>query len=104
MVVEVHKDDVGTIFELTLKDSGVVVDLSSQTLLQIIFERPDGTTVEQTAVFVSDGLDGKIKYVSVANDLDVTGMWKMQGKVAITVGIFRTSTHEFRVHENLGSV
>lgn len=101
MPVEVHKDDVGTVFELTLKDDGTVVDISSQTLLEIIFEKPDGTTVTKTASLTNTGTDGKMQYKTVAADLDVAGLWKLQGKITIAAGTFRTSEYEFRVYEIL---
>lgn len=99
--IEVHKDDVGTRFELTFKDDGVVVDVSSATVKQVIFEKPDGTILTKNADFVNDGVDGKIEYVTVTDDIDAAGTWKLQGKVALTAGAYKSSVHEFRVYENL---
>ena len=102
MTVEVHKNDVGTILELELKDDGVVVNISSQTSLKIFLRKPDGVVLEKTAALSSDGADGKMRYV-VIDELDQTGMWEMQGEVTLTspAGTWRTSAFEFRVYENL---
>lgn len=100
--IEVHKDDIGTRFELTFKDDGIVVDISSATVTkEVIFEKPDGTILTKTASFVTDGVDGKLQYVTVSSDIDVAGIWKLQGKVVLTAGTYKSSMHEFRVFENL---
>jgi hypothetical protein len=40
-------------------------------------------------------------YNTVDGDLDVPGVWKLQGKVVITVGTFSTDIYSFKVHRNL---
>lgn len=45
-----------------------VVDLSSFTDVDFIIERPDGTTVELTGGFITDGTDGWIKATVTAGD------------------------------------
>ena len=65
------------------------------------FWKPGGTTIERTAVFVTTGLDGKLKYVTVAADLDIAGLWKWQ--VILTWGtiILYSDVTVFRVYPNL---
>ena len=41
---EIHKNDVGTVFELTIKDGQATVDVSTTTAKQIIFRKPDGSS------------------------------------------------------------
>ena len=48
MASEIHVNDVGTRFKFTVKDSGVVVDLSSASLLQINFRKPDDEVINRT--------------------------------------------------------
>jgi len=103
---QIRKSDIGTSFERTVQDNSVVVDVSGATLKEIIFQKPDangtpGAFVTQTAQFTTDGIDGKIRYITIANDLDVIGVWKWQAKVVLGAGTWKTDILEFEVHENL---
>ena len=97
---EIHKGDIGTVFEVTVMEKDattgllVVVDISTATLMQIKFKKPDGTTDTQTAVFTNAGADGKIEYVSVLTDLDQVGNWKLQGYVEMPAWQGHTSIGE----------
>ena len=98
----VQKANVGTSFELTVHDQdGTVVDLSSATTKSIVFAKPDGTTVTQTATLVNTGTDGKMQYTSIAGDIDQGGVWNVQGLVTIGTATWRTAVHVFDVLENL---
>ena len=55
----------------------------------------------KTAVFNSDGTDGKIYYTIVSGDFDEAGTYKIQGKVVISDGTFYTDIQSFKVHRNL---
>lgn len=106
---EIHLGDIGTSFELTFYESVCtgtvqtieVVDISTATTMEIIFSKPDGTTVTQTAVFVTDGTDGAIRYFSQTGDLDQTGNWKVQGHVILPTGEWYSSISKFKVFANL---
>lgn len=99
---EIHIGDIGTIFELTLMDDVVVVDISTATVLSIHFAKPDATTVTVTASLVTDGTDGKIQYITPdANFLDQTGGWKIQGKVTLSTGTWSSDISTFKVYKNL---
>jgi len=93
--------DIGTAFRIRILDDDVVVNLSSCTLKQIIFKKPDGTIVEQTAVFYTDGVDGLIQYVSIDGDIDQTGRWKYQGYVEFGAQSWHTNYVSFLVKDNL---
>lgn len=101
MSQEIHVGDVGTIFEVTVTDSGVAVDISAATTKQIIFAKPDGTIVVKDAVFVGTGTDGKLKYTTIANDLDLKGDWRLQVKVVLPSGTWKSDIQEFKVYLNL---
>ena len=100
MAGEVHLNDIGTIFRLTIKDQdGAVVDVSSATgagQKEILFEGP-GKLMTKTAVFLTDGTDGVIQYVNVSGDHSVVGQWKMQGHVILTSGQWSTAAVAFPV-------
>jgi hypothetical protein len=99
---EIHLNDIGTIFEVTLQDDTVAVDLSTATTLEMVFLKPSGTKVTQTAALSGDGTDGKIRYVSVSGDLDETGVWDLQAHVVLdSDNEFRSSRSQFRVYPNL---
>jgi len=105
-VEQVHVNDIGTIFRVTVYDttstgSTTVADISLATTKTFTFKRPDGTTFDKTAVFTVAGADGDIQYISVDGDLDVSGTWNLQAYVATPAGNWNTSVGTFKVHENL---
>lgn len=97
---EVHVGDIGTIFELTVMDGASVVDVSTATTKEIVFRKPDGTTATKTATFTTNGSDGKIRYATVANDLDKHGTWKVQAHIIMPTGEWRSDMSEFTVYTN----
>ena len=99
---EIRKDDVGTVFERQIKDGSTIIDISSATTLQIIFQKPDKTFITRTAVLTAGGTDGKLRYVSLTGDLDDIGLWKWQASVILSGGgPWKTNILDFQVHENL---
>lgn len=97
-----HLADIGTSFELTVTDQdGAVVDLSSATTKSIVFAKPSGETVTQTASLVNTGTDGKMEYVTVSGDIDEVGVWEVQGVVTIGAATWHTDTEPVTVLENL---
>lgn len=102
MSAEIHVGDVGTVFQATIKDeAGAVVDVSTASTLELVFNKPDETPVVKTAVHVSDGVDGQIKYISIAADIDQAGSWRVQGYAEIGTAVFHSDVHVFKVHPNL---
>lgn len=97
---EVHKGDVGTVFEFTVKDGSVVVDLSSATIA-VYFRKPDGAVLTKTGVLLNDGTDGKMKYTTIAGDLSDAGDWSVQAGITISGGTWKTDIQHFRVFDNL---
>lgn len=99
---EIHIGDIGTIFEVTLMDDVVPVDVNSATSKKIIFEKPDGTIVENDATFKTDGSDGIIRYTtSLASELDQKGNWKIQANVTLPIGQWSSDIDRFKVYENI---
>ncbi len=102
---EVHYNDIGTEFLVTIKDcvSGTptVLDVSSATTKELTFKSPSGVSATKSAVLATDGSDGKIKYTTVDGDLDEVGTWRIQAKIGIGGGVFRSDVGSFKVYENL---
>lgn len=84
--------DVGTTLLDTVTDSSGVVNLSTSTVRKFIFTKPDGTEVEKNASFYTDGIDGKLKYTTIIDDIDIAGMWQYVVKVTFTSGEWTTPT------------
>ena len=106
MTTEIHLDDIGTAFRITLKDDDVIVDLQATTVKNIIFTKPTvngiaGETVTKEAVFYTNGTDGVIQYITIADDLDVLGTWKIQAFITLPTGSWSSSIEKFKVYENL---
>ncbi len=99
---EIHVGDIGTVFELTYKDQdAAVVDISSATTQQLIFKKSNNTTAIKTTTFTTDGTDGKAQYTTVADDLDMDGIWSLQGKVILATGTWYSDVHQFKCWPNL---
>ena len=103
MASEIHVDDIGTRFLVTVKDDGSGVDLSTASTLQLSFRKPSDTVVNRSASTLVDGsvASGVMYYDSVDGDLDEAGKYKLQGKVVLASGTFYTDIHTFKVHCNL---
>ena len=98
---QIRQNDFGTVFQFTIKDSDVVVNLSSATTKQIIFTKPDGTKLTKTASFLTDGTDGIIYYTTISGDLDTCGVWQSQASLVFASSAYKTDIIKFQVHRNL---
>lgn len=99
---EIHVGDIGTVFEVTIMDGATAVNISGATTKELIFQLPDKTTkLTKTAVFKTDGVDGKLKYTTVAGDLSVAGSWQLQAYIVLTTGGWRSDIGPFTVFSNL---
>lgn len=99
---EIRVGDVGTVLEVTVLDDGTPVDLSSVTTKDFIFRKPKGTKVTVSSSFSTDGTDGKLRYTTVADDLDTPGVWKLQAYLVFpSSGEWRSDLAQFTVHRNL---
>ena len=101
MASEIHVGDIGTQLIMTVKDDGVVVDISSASTLNVIIKKPDGESYTKTGTLYTDGTDGKMYYTSVNGDFNAAGSYKIQGKVVLTGGTYYSSISTFKVQCNL---
>jgi len=97
---EIHLNDVGTEFKLTISDAGTAVDVSSALEIKINFRKPDGTCFSKTASAV-DAANGIVRYITGVGDLDTTGTWKLQAFVDFGSTEFYSDIQSFRVHKNI---
>ena len=107
--------DNGTVFIVQFVECSIVdgvpvytpVDISSASVRTIIFMKPDGTVVKKSAVFTTDGSDGKIQYTSTGDpdngtgDLDVVGRWEIQGRAELAGGTWTSTKGSFVVESVL---
>ncbi len=100
---EIHVDDIGTVIEVTLTEDGTAVNVSSATTQEIKIKSPKGTVKTKPTSFTTNGIDGKIEFISVANDFDEDGVWRIQARVilATPVGTWNSDVGEFTVFPNL---
>lgn len=101
-VNEIHQNDIGTQFRVTVYDGDTVVDISGATTKTIKFQKPSGTVVSKTASFVTSGTDGVMQYATVAGDLDEVGGWLAQAYLVLADWTGHSDICQFEVHDNLG--
>lgn len=98
---ELRKEDIGSVIELIIKVNDVALDISQAITKQIVLKNPAGTSVTKTAVFSGDGTDGKLRYVTVTNDLASAGLWQAQAKIVLPSGTWKSEILNIKVWDNL---
>jgi hypothetical protein len=98
---EIHVDDVGTILVGVFRNASGVVDVSGALTKTIYLYRPGGSVLTKEAVLTTDGTDGSIQYTVAEGDLDIAGVWKIQGFVSLPSGSWHSQIETFRVYPNL---
>lgn len=106
---ELYLNDEGTSIEFEVYECDDTVDppvqnlvnISSATVQAVNFLKPDGTTINRTGEFLTDGTDGITRYITVSGDLDVTGPWKAQAVITLPTGKWATSIIEFQVLQTI---
>lgn len=98
---KIHLGDIGTSIRIRVQEDNVDIDISTATSMKIFLKKPGGTTTTKTAVFVTDGTDALMHYISVSGDIDEIGTWKAQGWVRLPQGDFYTQIASFKVNRNL---
>ncbi len=96
-MAQIRKDDIGTKLRITASINGSVVDINSASAMTIFLRKPGRTVLTKTAVLSTDGTNGKFEYITVAGDVNEQGLWRIQGKVVLTSGTFRTAIGGFNV-------
>lgn len=103
MIGEIHVNDIGTVFKVTVKDENdEIVDVSAATTRELLFRKPDGTILTKTALLVNTGTDGQIKYTTEDGDLDQHGSWSLQAYIDLGSSELHSDIHKFKVYKNIG--
>ena len=101
MASEIHQDDFGTKLLMTITDDGSAVDISSAINQEIRMVKPNDEVIDRPAIFETDGTNGKIYYIVQAGDFNQAGYYRIQGKVILPTGSYKTNIHKFKVHCNI---
>ena len=103
MASEIHQDDVGTRFLMTVKDGSDLVNISGATSLRVDIRKPSDTLINRLASRFDDGssISGVMYYDTVVGDIDEVGNYKLQGVVTLPSGTYHTDIHTFKAHCNL---
>lgn len=97
----VHVDDVGTIFRLTLLDTeDQPINVATATVT-FVFLSPNGRRFERATSLVNTGTDGKVQYVTVDGDIDIAGRWQYQARVEAGSSQWFSEIIIFKVKKNL---
>ena len=98
---DVHLNDIGTKFLITIKEGTSAVDISGATIKQLKFKRKDGTVFEVDADFETDGTDGVLEYITEDGDINQVGKWSVQPYLEMPSWQGHTQKIDFRVGEYL---
>lgn len=103
MPSEIHQNDIGTRFLMTVKDDSDLVNISGALSLRVDIRKPSDTIINRSALRLNDGsaISGVMYYDTVSGDLDEIGNYKLQGLVTLPSGTYHTDIHTFKVHCNL---
>lgn len=95
---KIHVGDVGTELVVVFKDEeGTVIDVSAADDIFLYLTDPDGVIVEVEGVHDTDGVNGKVKYVTEAGDLMSDGSWSIQGWASVGGDEFSALDQPFEV-------
>lgn len=112
-VDELFVGDEGTSIQFLVKECDdtdpdnpieALVDISSATAFELTFLKPDKTTLVKTnpdVLFLTDGTDSLVHYVTIAGDIDLKSTWKAQLRVTMPTGRWYTSEIKFKVSATL---
>lgn len=98
---EIRQDDFGTLLEITILESGVARDISGSVVTYLIQKPVSDTLVEKTAAFMTDGTDGRTKYIMESGFLSEVGVYEVQAKVTWDESEFYSELGQFKVHRRL---
>lgn len=81
---------------------GAPVDISTATTLEMIFARADRSAMVRTAVFTTDGVDGRLNYQFQLGEVQSAGGWRAQARAVLASGAeYKSAVRAFDVLHNL---
>jgi len=104
--MSIQEGSIGIVIQYTvLKEDGTPENISSANVpgsKKLIFKKPDKSLLTVDAQFVTDGLDGLLKYTTLASsDLTPFGTYKVQASLILANFTGRTFPDLFNVCQNL---
>ena len=93
--------DVGVVIELEITDGTDPIDVSAATTIEIIIKRSGSASITKTATFTTTGVDGKIRFTTVATDFAQVGEYGVQAHIVLGAQDWRTTVAALDVAENL---
>jgi hypothetical protein len=112
MTIEVvYKTSYGYLVKVIMEDYNYdtsaweVADISGFSTLLYKFERPNGTVVNITPEFETDGVDGSLVYTITEDDnvFTLKGQYQLQVKLTSVGQDFYSTKYRFKVDSPLGS-
>lgn len=100
-MADIMKNAIGVALEITVKENGVAVNISSATKIDVVLKKPSGTVVTKTGVLIGNGSDGRYKYVTVSGDLNESGRWQIQAHLVLAGFDGRSESKMFEVSDVL---
>ena len=83
-------------------EDGVAVNVAGTSVKNILLKKPvTGTVVTKAATLYTDGTDGKIQYLTIANDLNEVGVWETQADTTEAGWDGTAEIKRFKVLRNL---
>lgn len=98
-----HVNDEGTVFTITWYDAGQILDVSTATLLQVTFKKPNNGALvgPKTLSMPNGGEDGITIYTIESGILDTAGDWEWQGYIEFASGKWHADSGKYTVRPNL---
>ena len=75
--MKIYVNDIGVVIEIDMGES-----LNAATNLKLEVRKPDNTKVEWTPTVYGEGFN-YLRYITVANDLNLAGVWKIQPSLTL---------------------
>ena len=100
--IQLNAEGLPIILTITDDETTLAVDISTATIRKVLLRKPSGDfIVADPADFVTNGADGKLKYVTVAGNVDEVGVWLAQAYVQLATLKSYTTIAYFMVDANI---
>lgn len=86
---------------VVVDELGYPLNLRTASAKKLSFLKPDGTTEEKDADFLTSGVDGALVYTTTAEDLKASGTYQVQVAFTISGKVQTTRWAKFRVGPNI---
>jgi hypothetical protein len=90
----------GVIFDFTLKDDGVEIDVTGVTTAEVILKPTTGSAITRPLTIV-DAPTGKVRYVLGAGDIPTAGTWSVQVHLILPSGEFYSAIEKIAAWAHL---